>query len=73
MRETGRPEVSVRFTCGTPEEAADNRENVESAFRSALLRHGENIRLKITWGEEAVRGKSEDLLCGERNAGTPAD
>ncbi|HEX3039058.1 MAG TPA: hypothetical protein VHP54_02020 [Caproiciproducens sp.] len=71
MRETGRPEVSVRFIPGTPEEAARNRGNVESAFRSVLLRRGGNRKLEISWSEEPVHGKSENLLCSEKTPEHP--
>ncbi len=71
MREIGRPEVSVHFASGTQEEAARNRESVESAFRSALLRRGGNRKPEISWSEEP-RGKSEDPACCERDAGTSA-
>lgn len=72
MHEIGRPEVSVRFISGTPEEAARNRDNVESAFRSALLRRGGNRKMDISWDEGPVRGKFEDLLCCKRDTGTTA-
>lgn len=71
MRETGRPEVSMHSETGTREQAARNRENVESAFRSALLRHSGNIRINISWDVGSVSGKCEDLACCGRDAGAP--